>query len=306
MKKHITHAALLLCTVLTVAASCSKEAAGEAPAQRRHGCARNAAFRPRGPKPTRNTTPCNDHLAARIYHARGELLRQYTAETLRCSGWSCIAGRIPRWRSKPGEAVPASFTKRFYKGEETFTVTAGETTEADVKCTQAEHRRRSEIRRHGHRGFRRRTSASWIVADDAFDEGTSPSRTAVPALKYTSDATGYFTLPEGVTTFTIWHFEGTHSERGVRSSWRAGRRRHPGRRQVQRSPACSRRTCRGSSNASSSRSTPRPRRTRTTRSFSVPTPPSRATASTSSSPRATSPATTWTRNATNSRHDGAP
>ena len=29
MKKHITHAALLLCTVLTVAASCSKEATGE-------------------------------------------------------------------------------------------------------------------------------------------------------------------------------------------------------------------------------------------------------------------------------------
>ena len=52
----------------------------------------------------------------------------------------------------------------------------------------------------------------WIVADDAFDEEKAEQE-AVPALKYTSDATGYFTLPEGVTTF-VWHFEGTHSERG--------------------------------------------------------------------------------------------
>lgn len=54
-------------------------------------------------------------LAVRIYRASGELLRQYTAETLP-SRLELLAGEY-RVEVDAGEAVPASFTKRFYKGE---------------------------------------------------------------------------------------------------------------------------------------------------------------------------------------------
>ena len=99
-----------------------------------------------------------DHLVARIYNSRNELIRKYTSETF-VKQLELIAGEY-RIAVEAGEAVPASFTKRFYKGEETFTVTPGETTQADVNLPQAEHFLRSEIRRLGRLGFSARTSAS--------------------------------------------------------------------------------------------------------------------------------------------------
>lgn len=206
MKKHITHAALLLCTVLTVAASCSKEATGE-------GGAAGTGVLEMNISTTRAEADAEydpkDHLVARIYNSRNELIRKYTSETF-VKQLELIAGEY-RIAVEAGEAVPASFTKRFYKGEETFTVTPGKTTEADVNCrrqnTAAEVKFDASVATAFGTNFR-----FWIVADDAFDEEKAEQE-AVPALKYTSDATGYFTLPEGVTTF-VWHFEGTHSERG--------------------------------------------------------------------------------------------
>lgn len=206
MKKHITHAALLLCTVLTVAASCSKEATGE-------GGAAGTGILEMNISTTRAEADAEydpkDHLVARIYNSRNELIRKYTSETF-VKQLELIAGEY-RIAVEAGEAVPASFTKRFYKGEETFTVTPGETTQADVNCrrqnTAAEVKFDASVTTAFGTDFR-----FWIVADDAFDEEKAEQE-AVPALKYTSDATGYFTLPEGVTTF-VWHFEGTHSERG--------------------------------------------------------------------------------------------
>lgn len=206
MKKHITHAALLLCTVLTVAASCSKEATGE-------GGAAGTGVLEMNISTTRAEADAEydpkDHLVARIYNSRNELIRKYTSETF-VKQLELIAGEY-RIAVEAGEAVPASFTKRFYKGEETFTVIPGETTQADVNCrrqnTAAEVKFDASVTEAFGTDFR-----FWIVADDAFDEEKAEQE-AVPALKYTSDATGYFTLPEGVTTF-VWHFEGTHSERG--------------------------------------------------------------------------------------------
>lgn len=54
---------------------------------------------------------------------------------------------------------------------------------------------------------------AWVVAADAFDEG-QVQQGGVPALNYTADGTGYFTMPEGATTLTT-RFEGTHPDRGV-------------------------------------------------------------------------------------------
>ena len=124
MKKYIT-AALLFCAALT--AACSKETAGSADTgdtgalEMRVSATRAEADGEYDPL---------QRLAVRIYRASGELLRQYTAETLP-SRLELLADEY-RVEVDAGEAVPASFTKRFYKGEKTFTVAAGQTTVAEV------------------------------------------------------------------------------------------------------------------------------------------------------------------------------
>ena len=126
MKKYIT-AALLFCAALT--AACSKETAGSADTgdtgalEMRVSATRAEADGEYDPL---------QRLAVRIYRASGELLRQYTAETLP-SRLELLAGEY-RVEVDAGEAVPASFTKRFYKGEKTFTVAAGSAL-AGRRCT---------------------------------------------------------------------------------------------------------------------------------------------------------------------------
>ena len=105
MKKYIT-AALLFCAALT--AACSKETAGSADTgdtgalEMRVSATRAEADGEYDPL---------QRLAVRIYRASGELLRQYTAETLP-SRLELLAGEY-RVEVDAGEAVPASFTKRF-------------------------------------------------------------------------------------------------------------------------------------------------------------------------------------------------
>ena len=204
MKKYIT-AALLFCAALT--AACSKETAGSADTgdtgalEMRVSATRAEADGEYDPL---------QRLAVRIYRASGELLRQYTAETLP-SRLELLAGEY-RVEVDAGEAVPASFTKRFYKGEKTFTVAAGQTTVAEVECKRqnvvAEVKFDATVSAAFGENFH-----AWVVAADAFDEG-QVQQGGVPALNYTADGTGYFTMPEGVTTLTT-RFEGTHPDRGV-------------------------------------------------------------------------------------------
>ena len=204
MKKYIT-AALLFCAALT--AACSKETAGSADTgdtgalEMRVSATRAEADGEYDPL---------QRLAVRIYRASGELLRQYTAETLP-SRLELLADEY-RVEVDAGEAVPASFTKRFYKGEKTFTVAAGQTTVAEVECKRqnvvAEVKFDATVSAAFGENFH-----AWVVAADAFDEG-QVQQGGVPALNYTADGTGYFTMPEGVTTLTT-RFEGTHPDRGV-------------------------------------------------------------------------------------------
>ena len=50
----------------------------------------------------------------------------------------------------------------------------------------------------------------WIAGTDKFDEAEARIRGAVPALKFTDEGTGYYTLPAG-TTSLAWMFRGTHT-----------------------------------------------------------------------------------------------
>lgn len=192
MKKYIT-AALLFCAALT--AACSKETAGSINAgdtgalEMRVSATRAEADGEYDPL---------QHLAVRIYRGSNELLRQYTGETLPAR-LELLAGEY-RVEVDAGEAVPASFSKRLYKGEKTFTVAAGQTTVAEVECKRqnvvAEVKFDATVSAAFGENFH-----AWVVAADSFDEG-QVQQGGVPALNYTADGTGYFTMPEVVSVVT--------------------------------------------------------------------------------------------------------
>ncbi len=151
-----------------------------------------------------------EHLVVRLYNAEGGLLRKYTAADDIPARLALRAGDY-RIAVEAGERAAADFVKRFYTGEETFTVTAGETTPAEVTCrirnTTVEVRFDASVAEQLAEGYR-----ATVMTGEAFDAEAAASG-AVPALDYTTDATGYFTLPEGVTAMA-YRFEGSHPERG--------------------------------------------------------------------------------------------
>lgn len=203
MKKYIT-AALLFCAALT--AACSKETAGSADTgdtgalEMRVSATRAEADGEYDPL---------QRLAVRIYRASGELLRQYTAETLP-SRLELLAGEY-RVEVDAGEAVPASFTKRFYKGEKTFTVAAGQTTVAESGVQTVERRRRSEIRRHGFRRFRREFPCMGSRRRRVRRRAGSAGRR--PGAELHGRRHGLLHHARGCDHAT--RFEGTHPDRGV-------------------------------------------------------------------------------------------
>lgn len=201
----ILYAVLLFCAALT--AACSNEGAESTDAgdtgalEMRVSATRAEADGEYDPL---------QHLLVRIYRGSDELLRQYTEATLP-TRLELTAGEY-RVEVEAGETVPASFTKRLYKGDKNFTVAAGQTTVAEVECKRqnvvAEVKFDATVPTAFGENFH-----AWVVAAEAFDAEKAEAG-SVPALKYLADGTGYFTMPEGVTTLTTY-FEGTHPERGV-------------------------------------------------------------------------------------------
>ena len=151
-----------------------------------------------------------EHLVVRLDNAEGGLLRKYAAADDIPARLALRAGDY-RIAVEAGERAAADFVKRFYTGEETFTVTAGETTPAEVTCrirnTTVEVRFDASVAEQLAEGYR-----ATVMTGEVFDAEAAASG-AVPALDYTTDATGYFTLPEGVTAMA-YRFEGSHPERG--------------------------------------------------------------------------------------------
>lgn len=207
--KRTTILYIVLAVCAALAAACSKEQTADAAAGR--GVLAMSITTTRADAADGEYDPMQ-HLAVRIYRAKNggeELLRQYTHATLP-QQLELLAGAY-RVAVEAGEIAPASFTKRYYEGENTFTVTAGQTTPAEVVCHRQNAVAEVKFDATVAAAFGEKFHA-WVVAADAFDP-TQAEQGAVPALKFTTDATGYFTMPEGVTTLTT-RFEGTHPERG--------------------------------------------------------------------------------------------
>lgn len=201
MKRHITYIAMLL-TALT-GASCSQD---ETPA----GDGRTGVMAMTISTSRAETNGEYDPLQYQkvyIYNSEGGLLRKYAAKDDIPERLELLSGTY-RVAVEAGEEVPADFSKRFYKGEETFTVKPGETTHAEVVCkianTVVEVKFDASIVENLDPGY-----FVWIAGTDKFDEAEAESG-AVPALKFTDEGTGYYTLPAG-TTSLAWMFRGTHT-----------------------------------------------------------------------------------------------
>lgn len=153
-----------------------------------------------------------EHMTVRIYNADGGLLRKYTSQDdlPDDNRLELLAGDY-RVAVELGEAVPASESVCYYKGEETFTITPGGVTTAEVTCrlqnTVAEVKFDPTIGENFGESF-----YAWTVIAESVDEELAAAG-AVPALRFTADGKGYFTLPEGATTLA-WKFAGEHASRG--------------------------------------------------------------------------------------------
>lgn len=150
-----------------------------------------------------------EHLVVRIYNGNGELIRKYTSKEDLPERLELIAGQY-RVAVEAGEAVEASFTQRFYKGEEPFTVTAGENTPVEVKCTLQNTAVATLFEESVTENFGSDFEVR-VMAGDTFDTGRADDDAT---LRYTGDATGYFTLGEGVSSLS-WRFRGEHPSRGT-------------------------------------------------------------------------------------------
>lgn len=141
-----------------------------------------------------------------IYNSEGGLLRKYTEKENLPERLELLAGTY-RAAVEVGEEVPADFTKRFYKGAETFTVKPGMTTPVEVVCrianTVVEVKFDDTIAENLDPDY-----FVWVAGADHFDQAEAEAG-RVPALKFTDARTGYYTLPAG-TTSLAWKFSGTH------------------------------------------------------------------------------------------------
>lgn len=142
-----------------------------------------------------------------IYNSEGGLLRKYAAKEDIPERLELLSGTY-HVAVEAGEEVPADFSKRIYKGEETFVVKPGETTNVEVVCrianTVVEVKFDNSVVENLDPGY-----FVWIAGTDKFDEAEAESG-AVPALKFTDEGMGYYTLPAG-TTSLAWMFRGTHT-----------------------------------------------------------------------------------------------
>lgn len=148
------------------------------------------------------------HLTVRLYNDKGELIRKYTSQERLPERLELLAGTY-RAAVEAGEEEAASFTKRFYRGEEPFTVTAGQTTPVEVKCTLQNAAVAVAFEASVAENFGSSYSVS-VMPGESYDEGRANDPST---LRYTTNATGYFTLAEGVDALS-WHFSGKHASRG--------------------------------------------------------------------------------------------
>lgn len=185
MKRYISYFAVLLAVLLGAACSKDDSAAGS---DNRTGVMAMTVS-------TRQTADTGEydplqHQTVYIYNDEGGLLRKYTSKEACPERLELLAGTY-RVAVEAGEEAPADFTKRLYKGEETFTVKPGETTNVAVVCqivnTVVEVKFDDSILQNLAPGY-----SVWIAGGEKVDEQAAEAG-SVPALRFTAE--GIFLEP---------------------------------------------------------------------------------------------------------------
>lgn len=189
MKRYISYFAVLLAVLLGAACSKDDSAAGS---DNRTGVMAMTVS-------TRQTADTGEydplqHQTVYIYNDEGGLLRKYTSK----EALSRTAGTVGRHLSRSGRSRRGS-PRRFHE-----TVIQGrgdvhrQTRRNHKRCGRLpdrEHRRRGEIRRFDPPeplpGY-----SVWIAGGEKVDEEAAEAG-SVPALRFTTEGTGYYTLPPG-------------------------------------------------------------------------------------------------------------
>lgn len=150
-----------------------------------------------------------EHLTVYLYNSDGEPIRKYTAKEDLPERLELLAGEY-RVTVEAGEEVAASFTQRLYKGEESFTVTPGVNTPVEVRCTLQNAAVAAVFDGTIPENFGTNFEVR-VMPGAAYDESRADDAST---LRYTEDATGYFTLDEGADALS-WHFSGTQNTLGT-------------------------------------------------------------------------------------------
>lgn len=141
----------------------------------------------------------------------GNLVRRYKPASSIPSNLYLVAGEY-RITVEAGTGDEATFTNKTYYGESTFTLEANKEKTVNVECKVVNSVVKvvfdETVRTAFDEGFR-----TFVSAADEFDR-TAAENGTVPTLEYTSDNTGFFILPEGVSNLS-WGFYGESSDADI-------------------------------------------------------------------------------------------
>ena len=141
----------------------------------------------------------------------GDLVRRYKPASSVPDNLYLAAGEY-KITVEAGKGTEATFTEKTYYGESTVTLEANKDKTVTVECKVTNVVVKvvfdETVKAAFDEGFRTYVSAAGEFDRTAAEDGT------VPALEYTSDATGFFILPEGVTNLS-WGFYGDSSDEAI-------------------------------------------------------------------------------------------
>lgn len=143
----------------------------------------------------------------KIYNGNNELVRRYSGNGL--PGDIYLMAGDYKVVVTIGEDKDAAFDNKYYTGENTFTVVAGQSTAVAVTCKRHNVEAEVVFDQSVTDNFGG-TAKAWVALaseDNIYLLGQGQLK----ELMYSESGKGYFKLPEGVTTL-IYKFEGTHSD----------------------------------------------------------------------------------------------
>lgn len=139
------------------------------------------------------------------------LVRRYTSMSDVPATINFLAGEYVA-KVVVGDKRVATFDGKYYAGEQSFTIKAGEVTPVTVDCklvsTIVAVNYDATVAEKLDAGF-----ATTVAVADSYDQ-SAVNTGDVHSLKYTESKEGYFILPEEQSSL-VWHFEGNHPEEGA-------------------------------------------------------------------------------------------